>query len=36
MIQFVRSEDNDSDIMTKNNSEEVHSKNRNKIISYDD
>ena len=36
MIQFVRSEDNDSDIMTKNTSEAVHSKHRNKMISYDD
>ena len=36
MIQFVRSEDNDSDIMTKNTSEAVHNKHRNKMISYDD
>ena len=36
MIQFVRSEDNDSDIMTKNTSEEVHNKHKNKMVSYDE
>ena len=36
MIQFVRSEDNDSDIMTKNTSEAVHNKHKNKMVSYDE
>ena len=34
IIQFFRSEYNDSDIMTKNTSEEFH--NKNKMVSYDE
>ena len=36
MIQFVRSEDKDSDIMIKNTSEVVHNKHKNSMVSYDE
>ena len=36
IILFDRYEDNDSDIMTKNTSEAVHNKHKNKMVSYDE